>query len=280
MGKSLPIILALSISIFLVSVRNSFALTDVVINEFSARPESNGSDWVEIYNNTLQTINIDGWVIRDSTDTNKIDLSGSICPTNHRKFDFSNRLNNDGDSIKLLDSESSTSPMDEITYFTDSIPEHQIGQSTGREPQGSSTWQVFTSPTPNNDESCNPSPSPSPSPSPTATPASQSSSTKKASPTPKTSATPKSTPAPTASETASPEVLGSTDISQSIANTDPFSSPKPAGFSFTSKPSGKVASIMIGAGSLFIAVSAGVYYFYKKKLEKEGLSQNPAQDET
>lgn len=264
--------LLFSLILFL-SLRSSvYAASDITINEFSARGDP---DWVEIYNTGSETKSLEGWVIRDSTDSNKISLSGSICSGGTRKFDFSNRLNNAGDDIKLLDSESAVTPQDSLTYFSANIPEHQDNQSTSRNPDGSSSWVVQTTPTPNDNTSCNPqptptpNPSPSPSPSPTATPASTStttsSSTSSTNPTPTPLKSPSPKPTPKASPSQSPLTLGQTDTQNS--DSQPTPTPEPAGEESLSKT--KAAAIITGAGAILIALSSGFYLWYSKLLGKE-----------
>jgi len=265
-------ILLFLVAIFIVSVKNTFAISDIVINEFSALSDP---DWVEIYNSSSQAVNIDGWIIRDSTEANKIELSGYICSNSYRKFDFSNRLNNSGDTIRLLESESSSSPLDDLVYFSSSIPQHQEGQSTGREPQGSSTWQVFSTPTPNNDQSCTPSsptPDPSPSssksPSPSLTTTTTATASAKKSPSP----TPKKSPSPTPAPSKSPEVLGQQkDITQGftdLAISGALNSPSPTPLSYYGSLTKNFSLILVGIGTIFIGLSFAFYMWYKKSLDK------------
>jgi len=164
----LKIVACLFVLVFFLSFHPPvFADSNVLINEFYALGSGDDPDWVELYNKSDSPINLEDWVIRDETDSNKIDLDGYICQKNFRRFNFSNRLTNGGDKIRLFDLESATLPQDEIVYFSDAIPVHSQGQSTGRNPDGASTWVLMTSPTPTDDNSCTLAPTPSPSPSPT-----------------------------------------------------------------------------------------------------------------
>ena len=124
----------------------SKVFAQVVINEFSACSEP---DWVEIYNTSQDIISLSEWQIRDNTTSNKIDLSGLICPESFRTFDFSNRLNKGGDEIRLLNN---NNVIDEVKYFSDLVPKHNNSESTGREIAGASQWIVFGNPTPENDQ--------------------------------------------------------------------------------------------------------------------------------
>jgi len=134
-------------AIFLFSNTDTFA-QEVLINEFVAVTES--TDWVELYNSTDSSIDLSGWLLRDNTESNKVELSGLICPKSFRKFDFSNRLNDGGDTIRLFSSDNNL--QDTVSYFSDLIPKHERGKSTGRNPDGGSSWQVFDSPSPVNND--------------------------------------------------------------------------------------------------------------------------------
>ncbi|MDD3679788.1 MAG: lamin tail domain-containing protein [Candidatus Shapirobacteria bacterium] len=169
--------------LFFVKVEN--ILAQVIINEFSAL---SSPDWVEIYNLGEEIVDLDGWKIRDDTLTNKIDLSGLICPASFRKFDFSNRLNNAGDEIRLVNNKEEE--IDRVVYFSAQVPVHLVNQSTGRSPNGADFWQVFFLPNPQ-DEACF-----LPIPTPTVT----------ISPTPSPAITPLPTPTPTALLTPTPTI--------------------------------------------------------------------------
>ncbi|MEX0621797.1 MAG: lamin tail domain-containing protein [Candidatus Woykebacteria bacterium] len=122
----------------------------VKINEFAAvtAGKSPDLDWVELYSDTNNPISLEGWELRDSLDSSPKKLSGCIKSGGFRKFDFSNRLNNSGDKIRLFSDKGIM--VDAIEYFSDQVPSHQKGASTGREPDGSGDWQVFSTPTPTN----------------------------------------------------------------------------------------------------------------------------------
>ncbi|MDD5481866.1 MAG: lamin tail domain-containing protein [Candidatus Shapirobacteria bacterium] len=166
----------------------------VVVNEFSAL---SSPDWVELYNLGENIVSLEGWEIRDETQSNKIDLVGLICPNSFRKFDFSNRLNNDGDEIRLIDDNGKE--VDRIIYFSDLIPKHLINQSTSREPDGADFWQVSFLPSPQNEPCFLPTPTSTPIPTPLPTKP----------PTPTPLPTPTPTLTPTATPTLTPTPIGS-----------------------------------------------------------------------
>jgi hypothetical protein len=145
--------------------KSSYAINqgDVVINEFAAvtAGTATDSDWVELYNRTESEIDLTGWILRDSTESNKKELSGKICPKSFRKFDFSNKLNKDVDTIRIFDGPGDL--IDSVSY-PEQVPAHQQGQSTGRDPDGSSNWKTFSSPSPT-DILCEPPSNPPPNPS-------------------------------------------------------------------------------------------------------------------
>lgn len=260
--------------IFFISFHPSaFANTSVIINEFYALGSGDDPDWVELYNNSDSAINLEGWIIRDETDSNKITLNGYICSNSFRKFDFSNRLNNSGDKIRLFDSESTTIPKDEIAYFSNDIPQHSQGQSTSRSPDGSSNWILITSPTPSDNNSCTPQPSPTPVSTPSTSQSQSSGASPKSSPKPTASAqlsTNTSTKKTIASPKISPAVLGQSEATGGINLSSPIleSSPEPAAQNEDKNSvSQKFAPIFIGSGIILIGLSIVMFLWYKRFLE-------------
>ena len=256
--------------IFLFFYPPVFADTSVVINEFYALGSGDDPDWVELYNQGEGNVNLEGWLIRDETESNKISLGGYICAKSFRKFEFSNRLNNSGDKIRLFDSESATIPTDEVNYFSDSIPTHSQGQSTSRNPDGTSTWVLMTSPTPTDNNSCTPSPTASPSPTPTPQ-TSQS-------PTPTPAKTPSLKPSPTSQTLKSP--AASPKLSPNVLSEKIAGSPSPTPAPETPKESSKVkiASVLTGSGLILIGLSVGFYLWYNKVLFKKEKDQDNKQE--
>lgn len=140
----------------------------VVLNELMPHPSS-GSDWIEIYNPTVNSIDLSNWTLVDRTSVMKT-LSGVIEARGLMTFDVTNRLNNSGDSIYLKDFNGNE--VDNYSYYLDP----GINKSFGRTPDGG-TWTMLISSSKgsNNGEESIPTPTPTPKPtvkpSPTATPA-------------------------------------------------------------------------------------------------------------
>lgn len=196
------------------------ANAQVVINEFSS---DTSSDWVEIYNASGADIDLSLYRLRDTSETNKKDLSGILANGQVVAFDFSDSLNRSGDTVKLylMENAQEKTLVDSISYGGNTnlcLP--SSSGSIGRAPDANSTIERFSVHTRGafngtmNLEPC-PTPSPSATPTPTPTPTSTPSSTPTVKPTttPKASATPtpkiSSTPSPKASS--SPSSLGSTN---------------------------------------------------------------------
>jgi hypothetical protein len=116
------------------------AFAKVWINEFS----SNGSnDWIELYNDADVSVALDDIRIRDGSATNKLDLTGQITGKGFAVFEWSSKLNNDGDSIHLL-MKNDESIIDQVSYGDSSdIVAPAVGQTAGRQQNGSGSWVVF-----------------------------------------------------------------------------------------------------------------------------------------
>lgn len=149
------------------------AFSAPVINEFSS---STSEDWIEIYNSGTETIDLNLYKLRDSSEKNKLDLSGSLPPQGFLTFDWSNKLNNGGDILKLvliLDE----SIVDQVSYGDKGgLSTTDSPGSMGRLPDGSSSWNIFSNPSRNLSNNSSSVIIP-PSPTPTKTPISMKSST-------------------------------------------------------------------------------------------------------
>jgi len=170
---------------------------EVKINEFSS---GTTSDWIEIYNlSTTESVDLSEYRLRDSTASNKKDLSGSLATESFISISFSNYLNKDGDLVKFIKvlPDSSEEIIDQIGYGdSGDICEPDSNQSIGRSPDGSGNFMRFDSQTEGASNTAGeaPCPSPIPSPSPTPTPT----------PTPSSSPSPEPEPDPTPSPSPSP----------------------------------------------------------------------------
>ena len=77
--------------------------SDVVINEFVSDPSDGKEEFVELYNNTGNTIDLNGWWIEDGSEA-KTTLSGNILPYGFALITkIKGNLNNSGDDIRLFD---------------------------------------------------------------------------------------------------------------------------------------------------------------------------------
>lgn len=202
--------------VFLFNLLFSFVHTvhaQVVINEFSS---GTTDDWVELYNVGTASANLSEYRLRDSTVTNKKDLSGSLDGNAFISFDFSNYLNNTGDKIQLFKILGDNQELvNEITYGSSGgICAATESQSIGRQPDGGSTIVLFSATTRNaantsSNQTCSsPTPTPVVSPSP--------------SPTPQLSF------APTANPTASPKKLLNSSPPSRLINSSPSIEPDAA----------------------------------------------------
>lgn len=141
-------------------------LASPLINEFSS---SDSSDWIEIYNSGTEASDLSLYRIRDLTANNKLDLSGSLNAGDFASFEWSNKLNNGGDLIKLV-LISDESIIDQVSYGDQGgIGAPEVGQSAGRKSDGGSEWTIFTLSSRNSSNNSSPTLSP-PSPTPTKTP--------------------------------------------------------------------------------------------------------------
>lgn len=188
----LPIFLFL----FFISASEVSAQTDVVINEFSSRGDT---EWVELYNKGAGDVDITNWTISDEKQPPET-LSGVIKAGEYSVFEKTKGwLNDNGDVITLKNDGGDT--INSVAYG-DSVGSivgaPDLDKSAGRVPDGSDIWQknlVWTK------GYANPGPTPSPTPTPTPGPTST--------PTPTPTKTPTATPKPTvkAVATKKPEVI-------------------------------------------------------------------------
>ncbi|MBU0596803.1 lamin tail domain-containing protein [Patescibacteria group bacterium] len=94
----------------------SYNAGDVVINELVSDPEDDEEEFVELFNNTANSIDLSGWWLEDGSES-KTTLSGNI---NTKGFSViekpSGNLNNSGDIVILFDP--TGKEIDQVTYGT------------------------------------------------------------------------------------------------------------------------------------------------------------------
>ncbi len=142
----------------------AFASSSIAINEFMPHP-AGGSDWVELYNFGSTDIDLTNWQLNDGTSAMKT-LSGTLAAGQFLTVEVSNRLNNSGDNIILLDN--TAGQVDSTSYASDPGTDKSIG----RLPDGTGGFAVLTQTTKgstNGQASAMPSPTSTPTPQPTTT---------------------------------------------------------------------------------------------------------------
>jgi hypothetical protein len=74
--------------------------SELLINEFLVNP-SEGSEWIEIYNNSSSTVDLSGWSLWEGA--GRISSpTGTILSDNFFVLEFNNKLNNTGGDIVIL----------------------------------------------------------------------------------------------------------------------------------------------------------------------------------
>lgn len=144
------LIFFLTLGFFVILPLKTLSATTPVINEFSSDTAGTTADpdWVEIYNNGSDPVDLSLYRIRDSSATNKLDLGGILSPNDSIAFDWFNRLDKLGDEIKLLLISNEETPIDKIAYGNKGdIIVPSVGQSAGRTLDGQDSWSIFSTPT-------------------------------------------------------------------------------------------------------------------------------------
>jgi hypothetical protein len=181
------LIVAILVGILFVSTNSRFvyAGSSVIINEFAVEPETN--QWVELYNDGTEAIDISGWTIDDNGGSEKLAIpQGTIIEPGTYKIFESNKFNFNKaspDEVRLFQGEELVD-----NYQYDSSP--GSNRSYGRESDADGTWVTFIQPskgTSNNPSFAQAVPTDTPLPQPTSTKA----------PTPTKVPTPTKTPTPT-----------------------------------------------------------------------------------
>ena len=99
----------------------SYSEGTLLINEFVSDPVSGEKEWVEIYNTTTASISLQDWYLKEASGKKFAFDVESISANGYVVLEFSSgNLNNDGDTITLLDP--SGNSIDSVIYGTDTIP--------------------------------------------------------------------------------------------------------------------------------------------------------------
>ena len=128
--------------------RSSF-YSNIYISEALPYPEKNASEWLEIVNQNSFEVNLANWQIDDAEGGSSRQKISTTIPANSYKRIFleNSMLNNDGDDIRLLDTQNEV--VDGVSYV---FP--QQGQSVSRASFISESMCI-TTPTPNEaNEAC------------------------------------------------------------------------------------------------------------------------------
>jgi hypothetical protein len=193
----------------------STASDNIVINEIEQNPAGTdaGNEYVELFNPTVNSVDISGWTVSTTAGTTvtlTISSETIIQPNGYYLVTYASQwLDNSGESVIFKNF--SGNEVDRTPSLSDGSDD---GRSWQRYPNGQDTdliadWVFFlstkgvsnggsTTPTPT------PTPSPTPSPSTSTTPTSPPSPTPTASPTPTPTPAPSPTPSPSANPTPSP----------------------------------------------------------------------------
>ncbi len=253
------------------SVSEVSAQVSVVINEFSS---TSNNDWIELYNTSNSQVDLNGWLVKDAVGNDKKYSSLVIPASGYCVTDFSNWLNNNGDTIELYNG---SQKIDCVSYGGGSscgngasAPAPETGQVAARRPNGTGTWQISSMITSgySNDETVEPPNkvlcfSPTPVPTPTSIPTASPTSTPTSSPT----RTPTSTPKPTSSpkpKSPSPRPSPTAVLGESLGLATP--SPIPEGNEPAKKKLPFLAFLMVGGGILMLGGAA--YPLIKTRLGK------------
>ncbi len=146
---------------FLLTASSAFAST-IKLNEFySAGTGNDNPDWVEIY---YSNIDISLYQLKDATTTgNTKNLSDATCGGNFCTIDWSDKLNLNEDTIKLVLISAPDSPIDQVTYGSSgdvSVP--STGQSAGRNSDETGSWVLFSTPSKGSSNNSSPTVAPTP----------------------------------------------------------------------------------------------------------------------
>lgn len=272
MHKNLFLVLFLLIFFFTFPGK---AFAALYINEFSS---NSSPEWIEIYNSDSASVDLSNYIIRDSTDSHKIDLTGSIAGNGFATFEFSGSvLNNDGDKIRLLVKNEGgvENSVSEVVYgVPGDVKAPASDQTAGRNPDGTSNWVLFSAssrnssnnssavvPTPTSAPTDTPSPSKTPTPTQTPTPGLTMTPTKSPTLVPSKITSPtiaiKITPSPTVDPNSDLKLENSND---SKVFGDSSESPTPADGEVLGTSTSQAPLLFIVLGLIFLVVCGILVY--------------------
>ena len=91
-----------------------YPVSTVVVNELVSTPANGKEEWVELYNNTTEWLDLGGWSLEDSAGT-RTNISGALPPQGFFVIEQPRgKLNNSGDKVLLYDP--SDAVIDEVAY--------------------------------------------------------------------------------------------------------------------------------------------------------------------
>lgn len=99
--------------IYLFLANPVFAESSIKITDFSS---NSSPEWIQLTNNSSESINISGWYFKDLAGTVKTINNTCISTTLTQTFEFTNYLNNDGDTVYLYNNANEL--IDTFTYTT------------------------------------------------------------------------------------------------------------------------------------------------------------------
>jgi hypothetical protein len=267
------IFLAFTIFAILILVFPQKSYAQIVINEVLPNPatDETQNEWVELYNSGSESVDVNGYILKDASDTHELIIDGSktggstIINTNswlviYRKGSSFSLNNTDDETVRLFIPSDLINPINIFSYNGSSE-----NMSWGRIPDGGniSLSKLIVSPGAQNIVPETPTPKPTSSPTqipkPTSAPTNTPTPTKTTTPIPvpnKTSTPiPLKTLVPRPSPTDLGSVLGTTD-----APSSPSVSPKPNYLSSAEDRNKRVAITVIVLGLILICSAAYLAY--------------------
>jgi uncharacterized protein YdeI (BOF family) len=115
------------------------------INEFVSNPAEEGTEWIEIVNLGSDAVDTTGWSVEDSIEGSTLLETAELATGEYLVIKApKGKLNNDGDSILLIDPDGNV--VDMITYATEELSAPKDGEAAARDESG--VFVATTAPTP------------------------------------------------------------------------------------------------------------------------------------